>query len=430
MSSRPDPMDDIPGNWTYGNRVRLLENGEEYYPAVFGAIERAQSEVLLETFLIFEDEVGRALQQALIGAARRGARVVATADHYGSPDLSREFVQEMIDAGVDFRYFDPQPRLMGMRTNMFRRLHRKIVVIDRREAYVGGINYSIDHLRKHGPESKQDYSVALEGPIVDHFRQLVLALVESRELPRNRPWWRTRVKPMSMERAQHGGVPALAMRRDNDRHKDDIEIHYRAAIRQAQREILIANAYFFPGYRLVREIRRAARRGVKVRLVLQGGAADKAIATWAARSLYRYLARAGVCIYEYCERPLHGKVAVIDDAWSTVGSSNLDPSSLSLNHEANVIIWDRAFAAELKANLEKLIANHCMSIESERFSEPVLWRRWAGFFVFHLIRRFPYWDRWLPKREQPVLPAPIALEVAPPPEPEPEPTPPPQPNTT
>lgn len=419
MSVKPDRMDDIPGNWTYGNRVRLLENGEEYYPAVFGAIDKARSEVLLETFLIFEDEVGRELQQTLIRAARRGVRVVATTDHYGSPDLSREFVQEMIDAGVDFRYFDPKPRLFGLRTNMFRRLHRKIVVIDRREAYVGGINYSIDHLRKHGPESKQDYSVQLEGPIVDHFRKLVLALLEGRELPRNRPWWRTRVKPMSLERAERDGVPALAVRRDNDRHRDDIEIHYRAAIRQARREILIANAYFFPGYRLVRELRRAARRGVKVRLVLQGGAADKAIATWAARSLYRYLARAGVCIYEYCERPLHGKVALIDDAWSTVGSSNLDPSSLSLNHEANVIIWDRAFAAELKANLERLIANHCMSIESERFSEPVPWRRWAGFFVFHLIRRFPYWDRWLPQREQPVLPAPIALEVAPPPEPAP-----------
>lgn len=424
MSGKPDPMDDIPGNWTYGNRVRLLENGEEYYPAVFGAIDQARSEVLLETFLIFEDEVGRELQQTLIRAARRGVRVVATADHYGSPDLSREFVQEMVDAGVDFRYFDPKPRLLGMRTNMFRRLHRKIVVIDRREAYVGGINYSIDHLRKHGPESKQDYAVVLEGPIVDHLRQLVLALLEGRQLPRNRPWWRTRVKPMSLERAERDGVPALAMRRDNDRHRDDIEIHYRAAIRQAQREILIANAYFFPGYRLVREMRRAARRGVKVRLVLQGGAADKAIATWAARSLYRYLARAGVSIYEYCERPLHGKVAVIDDVWSTVGSSNLDPSSLSLNHEANVIIWDRAFAAELKDKLERLIADHCMSIDSERFSEPVPWRRWAGFFVFHLMRRFPYWDRWLPKREQPVLPAPIALEVAPPPEPEPPPTPP------
>jgi cardiolipin synthase len=114
---------------------------------------------------------------------------------------------------------------------------------------------------------------------------------------------------------------------------------------------------------------------------------------------------------------LHGKVAVFDETWATVGSSNLDPSSLSLNHEANVIVWDRRFALELKANLEGLISRHCMSTQSEDFSEPVLWRRWVGFFVFHLIRQFPSWDRWLPKREQPVLPAPVAMEVAPPPEP-------------
>ena len=178
----PQQLLDRPGMWTYGNRVRLLENGEAYYPAVFGAIARAEHEVLLETFLLFEDEVGLELQSVLIAAAQRGVRVTATVDGYGSPDLSREFIAKLTDAGVDFRVFDPQPRVLGLRTNMFKRLHRKIVVIDRREAYVGGINYSIDHLRKHGPESKQDYAVQLEGPIVAHFRELVLALLEEADL--------------------------------------------------------------------------------------------------------------------------------------------------------------------------------------------------------------------------------------------------------
>ena len=391
------------GTWTYGNTVKLLENGEEYYPAVFEAISNAKTEVLLETFLVFEDEVGLALQQALIAAARNGARVIATVDGYGSPDLSREYLAPLVEAGVDFRFFDPAPRLMGMRTNMFKRLHRKIVVIDREVAFVGGINYSIDHLRKHGPESKQDYAVELRGPVVMHFHELCAALLAGRVFPRNRPWWRSRVAPVSMERARNPEVPALAIWRDNDRHRDDIELYYRSAIRQARSDVLIANAYFFPGYRLVRELRRAARRGVNVRLVLQGGAADKALPTWAARSLYRYLARAGVKIYEYCERPLHGKVAVIDGVWATVGSSNLDPSSLSLNQEANVITWNAPFAALLREKLERLIANHCLSIEDKDYTEPVLWRRWAGFFVFHLMRRFPYWDRVLPQRPQPVL---------------------------
>lgn len=408
-----------PGTWTYGNEVHLLVNGEEYYPAVFSAMGEAKSEILLESFLVFDDEVGQELKSVLVGAARRGVRVVATIDHYGSPDLSREFIAEMIDAGVDFRYFDPQPRRFGMRTNMFRRLHRKIVVVDRLRAFVGGINYSIDHLRKHGPESKQDYSVELTGPIVEHFRLLAEGLLQGRPFPRKKPWWRSRVSPVSSDRAKEKGVPALAVWRDNGRHKDDIELHYRSAIRQAKKDILIANAYFFPGYRLVRDMRRAARRGVRVRLVLQGGSADKALPTYAARSLYRYLARAGVCVYEYCERPLHGKVAVIDDEWATVGSSNLDPSSLSLNLEANVITHDAHFASLLRKEIETLIEHHCLSIEREDFHEEAAWRRWAGFVVFHLMRRFPYWDRWLPRRVQPILPAATAVVIAPPPEPAP-----------
>jgi cardiolipin synthase len=417
---KPGTAGDGPGTWTYGNDVRLLVNGEEYYPAVFAAMNEAATEILLESFLVFDDEVGRELKKVLADAARRGVRVVATIDHYGSPDLPRDFITELIDAGVDFRYFDPQPLLMGMRTNMFRRLHRKIVVVDRRRAFVGGINYSIDHLRKHGPESKQDYAVELKGPIVEHFRLLAEGLLNKRPFPRNKPWWRSRVSPVSSDRAQEKGVPALAVWRDNDRHKDDIELHYRSAIRQAKKDVLIANAYFFPGYRLVRDMRRAARRGVRVRLVLQGGSADKALPTYAARSLYRYLARAGVCVYEYCERPLHGKVAVIDDEWATVGSSNLDPSSLSLNLEANVITHHAGFASLLRDEIETLIEHHCLSIERKDFQEEAAWRRWAGFVVFHLMRRFPYWDRWLPHRKQPILPATTAVELAPPPEPQPE----------
>lgn len=410
-----------PGTWTYGNEVSLLVNGEGYYPAVFAAMNEARSEILLESFLVFDDEVGQELKKVLVDAARRGVRTVATIDHYGSPDLSREFVNELIDAGVDFRYFDPKPKLMGVRTNMFRRLHRKIVVVDRERAFVGGINYSIDHLRKSGPESKQDYAVELRGPIVEHFRLLAEGLLHSRVFPRPKPWWRSRVAPVSAERAKEKGIPALAVWRDNDRHKDDIELHYRAAIRKAQKDVLIANAYFFPGYRLVREMRKAARRGVRVRLVLQGGSADKALPTYAARSLYRYLARAGVCVYEYCERPLHGKVAVIDDGWATVGSSNLDPSSLSLNLEANVITHHAGFAAMLRDEIETLIEHHCLSIERKDFQEETAWRRWAGFFVFHLMRQFPYWDRWLPHRTQPILSATAAVAIAPPPEPAPAP---------
>lgn len=401
QAKRPAPSTAM-GAWTYGNRVRLLENGEEYYPAVVEALAGARSEILIETFILFDDEVGRSIRDAAIAAARRGVRVAITVDGYGSPDLPAEFVDGMLAAGIDFRYYDPRPRLLGLRTNMFKRMHRKIVVVDRRLGFIGGINYSIDHLRKAGPKAKQDYAVEVSGPIVDHLHALATATLTRRKLPRSRPWWRTRVPPPPMREAGNG-TPALLVWRDNEHHRDDIELHYRAAIRAAREDIVIANAYFFPGYRLVRDLRHAARRGVRVRLVMQGRA-DQAIAATAARSLYASLIRAGVQVFEYCERPLHGKVAAIDGEWATVGSSNLDPSSLSLNLEANLIFYDARFNARLRERLEHLVERHCKRADPDHPLQPH-WRSWLGYTVFHLMRMFPRWASLLPRRRQPVVQA-------------------------
>lgn len=389
--------------WTYGNRVRLLENGEEYYPTVFAAIRGARLEVLLETFILFDDKVGRQLQEALIAAALRGVRVEVTADAYGSPDLSEAFLSELAAAGVRFHFFDPRPRLLGMRTNAFRRLHRKLVVIDRRRAFVGGINYSEDHLYDFGPLAKQDYAVDVEGPVVDDIRLLVETSNASKRLPRTRPWWRMPVFPAPLRDPVPSGAAMSFVWRDNDRHRDDIELHYRAGLRNARRDVLIANAYFFPGYRLLRELRMAARRGVRVRLVLQG-TPDRPIMRWAARTLYDFLLRGGVQIYEYCERPFHGKVAVIDDTWATIGSSNLDPISLSLNLEANLIIHDRAFNDDLRTSLERLVREHCKAIDPAGARRRTLWRQLISYVVFHVVRRFPAWAGWLPMREQKAVP--------------------------
>jgi cardiolipin synthase len=204
--------------------------------------------------------------------------------------------------------------------------------------------------------------------------------------------------------AHAGDASALFVTRDNRKHTNDIERHYRAAIRTARQRVVIANAYFFPGYRLLREMRHAARRGVDVRLILQGEP-DMAIVKTAASMLYHHLLDAGVRIYEYCERPLHGKVAVIDDEWATVGSSNLDPLSLSLNLEANVVIRDRAFNQELGGRLDTLMQNSCKPIEREDLVESTWWRKLRSYFVFHLLRRYPAWAGWLPAHAPRLTPA-------------------------
>ncbi|ETH08817.1 transposase, IS481 family [Bordetella pertussis 2371640] len=192
-----------------------------------------------------------------------------------------------------------------------------------------------------------------------------------------------------------GPARARLVVRDNDQHTNDIEQSYRVAIRAARRDIVIANAYFFPGYRLLRDLRAAAARGVRVRLILQGEP-DMPIAQLGARLLYDALAEAGVEILEYCERPLHGKVASIDDEWATVGSSNLDPFSLALNLEANVEVRDSAFASGLRERLERLAIDHCRPAPQSDGAGRQLRRLFAGALVYHFLRRFPAWAGSLP----------------------------------
>jgi cardiolipin synthase A/B len=401
--------------WIPGNQFTLLENGDAYFPRVFECIAAAQREVILETFIWFEDSVGRELQAALIQASRRGVQVDVTIDDYGSPDLSPAFLKALTDAGVRVHVFDPGPRLWGWRTNLFRRLHRKIVVVDGERAFVGGINYSADHVLTYGPTAKQDYAVEMTGAIVRVVHTFVQRALESGQ--RNaaykrisglrarvsyraqtiaKTWQRDSALPADPQHgAADGGGAALFVTRDNGKHTDDIERHYRVAIRAARHRIIIANAYFFPGFRLLKELRKAARRGVDVQLILQGEP-DMPIVKVAAGMLYHHLINAGVRIHEYCERPLHGKVAVFDNQLATVGSSNLDPLSLSLNLEANVFIKDSQFNRQLGERLTRLMAHSCKEIRLADLAESSRWRVIRSFFIFHFLRRYPAWGGWLP----------------------------------
>lgn len=394
-------------SWREGNRIQLLENGDNYYPALFDAIDHAKQRVILETFIWFEDDVGRQLQQVLLRAAQRGISIEVLLDGYGSPDLSEPFVSALTSAGVIFRYYDPGPRLFGMRTNLFRRMHRKIVVIDDRVAFVGGINYSAEHMSDYGPEAKQDYAVRVEGPVVADILKFVLDNLPGQSAVRR--WWRRHHR--AIENHRPGEAQALFVWRDNDDHRDDIERHYLKMLANARREVIIANAYFFPGYRLLHAMRSAARRGVSVKLIVQGEP-DMPIVKVGAELLYNYLLKGGVQVYEYRRRPLHGKVALMDDHWATIGSSNLDPLSLSLNLEANLIIHDRVFNQTLRDNLQGLINNDCVRVNESMAPKRTWWNLGKSVVVFHFLRHFPAMVGWLPAH------TPRLAEVEPPVQPE------------
>lgn len=390
--------------WLPGHDFALYENGEAFFPAALRAIARARREILIETFIWGDDEAGRPLLAALIDAARRGVEVVVCADGYGSPDVTPEFLGELKAAGGRVYLFDPQPAVMGVRTHLIRRLHRKIVVVDGEVAFVGGINFEAEQLMDLFPHSKRDYAMRVTGPVVAEIHAFCRSFVAGRQVPMEYPrWWHRWIRRFS--RSWTAPVPpegsgvARFVYRDNQRHRADIEFMYRAWLRAAKDEVIIANAYFFPGYRLLRQLRRAAQRGVRVRLIFQG-MPDMKSAQLAAQTLYQSLIAAGVEVYEYVERPLHAKVAVFDGQWATVGSSNLDPLSLSLNLESNLFVSDRRFAQDLRARLEHLLDQHCQQVLPEHAQAPRWWRRVYQVAAFHLVRRFPLWARNLGARRR------------------------------
>ncbi|QSX79258.1 cardiolipin synthase ClsB [Agrilutibacter solisilvae] len=376
--------------WRAGNRVELLENGEAFFARAFQAIAGARHEVMVETFILFEDKVGKRLHGLLIEAAQRGVQVDVLVDGYGSPHFSDGYLAALTDAGVRLRAFDPQRPVLGMRLHIFRRMHRKLLVVDGELAFVGGINYSADHLADFGPEAKQDYAVELRGPIVADIRSFAKTALASRGT--GEPW-RAAQTPEAVPAA--GDAQVMFALRDNRRHRSTIEREYRRAIRSARREVIIANAYFFPGYWFLRDLRRAARRGVKVTLLFQGEP-DMPVVLVAARALYRHMVDAGINLHEYCEKPFHGKVALVDDDWATVGSSNLDPLSLALNLEANVFVRDEAFVRELRARLQVLLTNHCRTVDPAQVPRRRWWQWLTRPLLFHVLRHFPSWAGWLP----------------------------------
>jgi cardiolipin synthase len=396
--------------WTTGNELTLLENGEEFFPRLFEAIGAARKEILLETFIWSEDEIGRQLRRALIDAAGRGVRVRATVDGYGCPGFSSEFLSELTAAGVRIDSFDPCSTMFRIRTNPLCRLHRKIAIVDAELAFVGGINFGEEHLRSFGGQSKQDYTVEVKGPVVKKIQAYCDSGVAAPSPLARRSWryWLRRF-PREMLHPSADAQVLFAIR-DNNRHPTDIETMYRLGIRNAKRRIILANAYFFPGYRFIRDLGRAASRGVDVRLIMQGNP-DRPVTVAAASIVYEDLLAAGVKIFRYTERPLHAKVATIDDHWATVGSSNLDPISLGLNLEANLFILDTEFNGKLTESLERLIETSCRQLTFSAVPKRSAWRRVVLTIAYHVTRRMSSWGRRMPLGEQHLLPMRLDKDV-------------------
>ncbi len=377
-----------------GNRITLLRNGSEYFPALESAIDRAQHEVHLETYIFEYDATGIRISEALKRAARRGVTVRLLLDGFGSQNLPQEAIQNLLNTGVQVLIFRKEISPFRLRRNRLRRMHRKLAVVDASIAFVGGINV-IDDLNHPEPLLPRfDFAISIEGPLQ---RQLMLAtkhLWKVVAIARLKRWVRHNETPYLTIQPSGNQRGALVIR-DNFRHRHDIEEVYLHAITNACSEIIIANAYFLPGINLRHALSDAARRGLRVVLLLQGRI-EYHLQHYATLALFGSLLDAGIEIYEYHKSYLHAKVAVIDRRWSTVGSSNIDPFSLLLAREANVIVDDELFANQLRFCLEKAMVEESARVLQKKWKDQSWISRtmsWVSYYIVRVLRGMVGYNR-------------------------------------
>ncbi len=419
------------GSMRDGHQLLLLRGGAELFPALVEAMDAARQVIHLETYIFEFSGSALTVAQAMERAARRGVVVRLVVDGVGTPIVPAAWRERLARAGVMLQVYSPLGRLGLLIPSRWRRLHRKLCVVDGTLGFCGGINLIDDQEDVAlGPlaEPRLDFSLRVAGPLVQD-------MVDSME----QLWWRLRAARKARQRefkaawealresrpagdfsrllrkieahaeavAGRGpfvanafttalgdsgpaplgvdGARAMLVLRDNVSHRHDIERAYLKAIGEARREIVIANAYFIPGRKLRRALTMAAARGVRVRLLLQGKY-EHFFQYRAARPVYQPLLAAGIEIHEYAPSSLHAKVAVVDRRWSTVGSTNLDPLSLLLAREANVMTTDRRFSNLLHDCLDGIVNSASQTLDVQALGRRPWHQRLLDRVAFGIMR--------------------------------------------
>ena len=407
-----------PATDSQGHQITLLQGSAQYFAALAGAMDSARHVVRMESYIFDTTASGQEVAAALVRAAQRGLRVHLLVDGVGTEHLSDEWQARFAKAGVQWRVYKPLGSFGLLIPSRWRRLHRKLCVVDagtpQALGFCGGINVLDDfHDPNHGAlkEPRFDFAVQVSGPLLEQIDSAVqrlwhsldsFYLLKQKQLAQAVGSWVSEksrqtirlVRPSLLSQSTQIEATAVAARafivfRDNLRFRNRIEKAYLKAIGGASQEVIIANAYFLPGGKLRKALLAAARRGVRVQLLLQGRY-EYFMQYHAARPVYAQLLAAGIEIHEYEASFLHAKVAVVDAyssrAWATVGSSNLDPLSLLLAREANVVVQDTVFATELRDRLTEAIEQGGKQVDPQEFANRPLHQRMLNWFALALMR--------------------------------------------
>lgn len=369
-----------------GNHIQLLRNGVEYFPALEQAINEAQHHVYLQSYIYEADQIGLRIGEAMMQAVARGVAVYVLIDGFGSKALTVAYIESLRAAGVHLMIYRQKISPWTLKKTRLRRLHQKVVVVDDSIAFVGGINIIDDHNVPHQIAPRLDYAVRVQGALLPEIANSV------KKLWQHLAWRHFHNKPIANldtptpSSYPNAGIEAAFVTRDNIMHRRDIEAAYLKAIHSAKQEILIANAYFIPGRRFRRALLSAAKRGIKVKLLLQGR--KEYFLMFATHAFYNVFLKNGIEIYEYRKSFMHSKVAVIDRQWATVGSSNIDPFSLFLAREANIFVKDKDFASTLQQDIMMTINDGAYQIQINEWSKGNTVKRALSWLAYGAVRLF------------------------------------------
>lgn len=359
--------------------MRLVRGGREYFDLLKDLINNARRSVHLQTYIFEKDSTGSSVAEALMNAAKRNVEVYLLLDGYASQGLPSEFIGELEGAGVHFRYFEP---LIRSRNFYFgRRLHSKVLVTDATCALVGGVNITDRYNDMPGQPAWLDFALYAEGPVA----------VEACNLCRS-VWSgsRKRIKSADCNPSDFnldGGPISQVRLRRNDWVNNRLQISnsYLEMFRSATSSITILSSYALPGNVFRKNLERAIKRGVKVRMIVSGES-DVKVVKLAERYWYNWLMRNDIEIFEYTKNVLHGKLAVCDSEWMTIGSYNVNDLSAYVSIELNFDVRDQKFVSKVEETLQHIIDTDCTKISHENIAQTNTFKKLSRWLAYTLIR--------------------------------------------
>ena len=372
----------LSNSYTAHNRVKLIRGGQDYFKTLINLIDKAKESIHIQMYIYADDETGQWVTEALLKAVKKNVKVYLMADGYASQSLSNSFIEKMKNEGVQFRFFEP---IFKSKHFYFgRRLHQKLVVVDQTYALVGGVNIANHYNDLPEKPAWLDFALLVEGEVVLHLCLLCWKTWKGFPLKiDNNPCEK---KALFLSGFTENNSLVRMRRNDRVRGKNEISASYIEMLRTAKSDITILCSYFLPGKLIRNQINAAIKRGVKIRIIA-AGSSDVMLAKFAERWLYNWMLRVGVELYEYQENILHGKVAVCDDHWMTIGSYNINNISAYASIELNLDVHSDEFTKEVREKIDAIIQGSCIRIIPKDFIKTnSIYKKIGRWLSYHFIR--------------------------------------------